>query len=487
MARLSAPANATPKTDRKSSRLRGLFRQRSRSSAPSSPATLQKSPPPVVSSLLALPDVRPGFQQIGLLHSEQSMYSQQELGDGETVGSTAVEESELGAKDKTPIRDAGRWSNSNSARRSHAVLLTKSQTKRLLKTPPSFPRPAHSASPKRHAEEADRNCFGSEVAKSQDMSPRAAGDADKRSGLPLGSSHKIAEAMNNENISHVSDASIADPARCQTLPNSPIYPQHGGLIEDPNLEQYKTISIKRTNNFLKTARMSPQILRPIEIADEHGYSTLLDEDEPSPRKSFASNIFDDDSSLSQGIREYVTSKIAKALAKHNRKFQGDGNPMVSNINPLNLVIKIDATGFARTATSEGLMRDDRKIGDFPERFTIGPFEIGNAHLERDVQFGVMAMYAVALLCASLQGPKSLLLSLWKMAIVFGIYAAMLRQLHWTEDVDRDVLLVPVFFVASVTTGMGEQLLEQMRMMMVDVLAEAFERVARGCDMQVHTE
>ncbi|KAI4647176.1 uncharacterized protein J4E79_010327 [Alternaria viburni] len=439
MARLSGPANATPKADRKPSRFRGLFRQQSSSSASSSPGTLQKSPPPVASSPLASPYVRPGYEQIGLLPSEQSMHSLQglgetEVGDGETIGSTAVE----------------------------------------------------GASPKRHAEEADRDSVESEVAKSQDTSPRKAGDADKRSGLPLGSSHRIAEAMDNADSSHIKDAWFVDAAGRQKSPDSPSYPQHGGPVEDPSMVQYKTTSIKRTNDFLKTARISPQPPLLIDTADEHGYSTLLHEDEPSPRKSFASNIFDDDSSLSQGIREYVTSKIAEALAEHNRERQGNANHTVNNIGPLNVIFKIDAAGLAKANISKRLIRDDGKIGDFPERLTIGPFEISNAQLERDIQFGVMAMYAIAFLSASLLGPKTLLLTLWKSAIFMGVYAALLRQLCWTEKVERDVLLAPVCFVVSVATGMGEQLLDQVRMMMVAVLAEAIERVAQSCDVQLHS-
>ncbi|KAI4682009.1 hypothetical protein J4E81_009771 [Alternaria sp. BMP 2799] len=437
MARLSA--NATPKTDRKPSRFRGLFRQQSSSSASSSPATLQKSPPPVASSPLASPYVRPGYEQIGLLPSEQSMHSLQglgetEIGDGETIGSTAVE----------------------------------------------------GASPNRRAEEAGRDSVESEVAKSQDTCPRTAGDADKRSGLPLGSSHKIAEAMDNANNSHVKDAWFADSAARQTSPDSPSYPQHGGPVEDPSIVQYKTTSIKRTNDFLRTARISPQPPLLIDTADEHGHSTLVDKDEPSPRKSFASNIFDDDSSLSQGIREYVTSKIAEALVEHNRERQRDANATVNNIGPLNLIIKIDAAGLAKANISKRLIGDDGEIGDFPERLTIGPFEISNAQLERDIQFGVMAIYAIAFLSASLLGSKTLLLTLWKSAIFMGVYAALLRQLCWTEKVERDVLLAPVCFVVNVATGMGEQLLDQLRVMMVAVLAEAIERVAQSCDVQVHS-
>jgi len=471
MARLSGPANATPKTDRKPSRFRGLFRQQSSSSASSSPATIQKSPPHIASSPLASPYVRPGYEQIGLLPSEQSMHSLQELGetevgDGETIGSTAVEESDLGAKDKTPIRDAGRGSNS------------------------------------------------------QDVPPQTLDGAEKRSGLPLSSSHKIAEAMNSKAILRALGYSMLTWKQTRTaamskmhgswtprgvryrlvsqfahdvnaltnkLADSPSYPQHGGPVEDPSMAQYKNNSIKRTNDFLKTARISPRTARHIETGNDHGYSTLLDEDEPSPRKSFASNIFDDDSSLSQGIREYVTSKIAEALADHNRERQGGADATVNNIGPLNLIIKIDAAGLANANTYKRLIGDDGKIGDFPERLTIGPFEISNAQLERDIQFGVMAMYAIALLSASLLGPKTMLLTLWKSAIFMGVYAALLRQLCWTEKVERDVLLAPVCFVVSVATGMGEQLLNQLRMVIAAVLAEAIKRVAQSCNVQMHAD
>ena len=116
------------------------------------------------------------------------MHSLQELGetegsDCETISSTAVEESDLGAEDKTPIRNASRGSNS------------------------------------------------------QDVSPQTLDGAKKRSGLPLGTSHKIAEAINSkgllggasvqhtnietdENSSHVSDIRLADSAGRQISPGT---------------------------------------------------------------------------------------------------------------------------------------------------------------------------------------------------------------------------------------------------------------------------
>ena len=70
MARLSAPANDTPKTERKSNRFRKMFTHRPGSSSSASPTTLAKARQPIDSSPLPSPTVKPGFQQIGLLPSE---------------------------------------------------------------------------------------------------------------------------------------------------------------------------------------------------------------------------------------------------------------------------------------------------------------------------------------------------------------------------------------------------------------------------------
>jgi len=71
MARLSAPASDTPKTERKSIRFRKMFTHRPGSSSSSSPAKLAKAHQSVDSSPLSSPSVKPGFQQIGLLPSER--------------------------------------------------------------------------------------------------------------------------------------------------------------------------------------------------------------------------------------------------------------------------------------------------------------------------------------------------------------------------------------------------------------------------------
>ena len=100
---------------------------------------------------------------------------------------------------------------------------------------------------------------------------------------------------------------------------------------------------------------------------------------------------------------------------------------------------------------------------------------------------VLTLYAVTLLGASLLGPRSLLIVIWRMAIALGMYTAVLQQLSWTKNVERDVFLAPVFFFASVATGMGEQLLNRVRVVTIAILVEILNCVVRRADVRMHTK
>jgi hypothetical protein len=201
MARLSVAANATPKAEHKSSRLRGIFKPRSGSSASSSPATLQKLPPSAGSSPLSSPDVRQGFQQVGLLPSERSMHSLQQLdendlGPGETAGFAAVEESGLVSKSEVTTPKTHRGSTDLGATRSYGVpALAKLQTEHQLRKRGSFAQSFRDAFSKQPVEASGPEAVESEVAVSQDVSPRALDNANTRSSLPPSPSHKIVKAM----------------------------------------------------------------------------------------------------------------------------------------------------------------------------------------------------------------------------------------------------------------------------------------------------
>ena len=74
-----------------------------------------------------------------------------------------------------------------------------------------------------------------------------------------------------------------------------------------------------------------------------------------------------------------------------------------------------------------------------------------------------------------------------MAITLGMYTAVLQQLSWTGNVERDVFLAPVFSFVSVATGTGEQLLNQVRVATVAVLVEILECVVRRADDRTYSK
>ena len=238
------------------------------------------------------------------------------------------------------------------------------------------------------------------------------------------------------------------------------------------------------NDLVANLPMSEHILPLAETADGHEVDTARD-GRSSHRKSFSSNIFDDDSSLSQGIRECITSKIAEALTEHDRahcsNVDARANPSVHNTIMVDDICLSKAEKPIRPSTS------DKKTDMFTLPSTIGPVTITSRLLAQNVQLIVLTLYAVALLGASLLGPRSLLLVIWRMAIALGMYTAVLQQLSWTENVEHDVVLTPVFFFASVATGMGEQLLNQVRVAMIAVLVEILECVVRRADVRMHTK
>jgi hypothetical protein len=230
--------------------------------------------------------------------------------------------------------------------------------------------------------------------------------------------------------------------------------------------------------------ISEQIRPSVETAYGHQVDTAGD-GRSSHRKSFTSDIFDDDSSLSQGIREYITSKIAEALAEHDRAHCSNVD---ATTNPsVHITIKVGGIGLLEAEKPARPSISDKKTDIFTQHSTMGPVTITSPLLARNAQLVVLILYAVTLLGASLLGPRSLLIVIWRMAIALGMYTAVLQQLSWTKNVERDVFLAPVFFFASVATGMGEQLLNRVRVVTIAILVEILNCVVRRADVRMHTK
>ncbi|KAF1828542.1 hypothetical protein BDW02DRAFT_615216 [Decorospora gaudefroyi] len=434
MARLSAPANETPKTERKSNRFRDIFKNRSGSSASSSPTVLSKLPPTIESSpSLPSPTVKPGFQQIGILPSEGS-YSDlwkredsQELGSNGSLGAVMEKDKKKFKRGKaTSNVDCGLTHVDDEGRQ---PLVMEKQAQDLAQS-------WEGALLDRQREQAEYVASKGDASTTEGLGSPA-GHTQNHASLPLGYSQRIMEAMQG-------------------------------------MAQVLLHSVPNTNTTLG-----------INAKPERD-ATLMDEDDHVRRRqSFASNIFDDDSSLSHGIREYVAIKISDALDEQLRKHSDQGEQRTSA--PVHITVKIDMTGPARATNVVHGNTETPKSNLLADHSTLGPLKITHPSAVGDVQLGVIATYMLILLVTAFMGPKTLLLTLWKMGIVLAVYAVLVHHMGWNEDLDRDVLLAPVFFAGVVASDMGAELLGELGVIAVSVFEEALLRTASGVDVRVGSE
>ncbi|CAN9079655.1 unnamed protein product [Alternaria alternata] len=491
MARLSAPANVTPRAERKSSRFREIFKHRPSSSASSSPVVLTKSLLPAESSPMPSPTMPPGFQQVGLLLSERSSQSISRLledEEGRDMDSepTVAEARRQSVNNESATRNASDDLNIIGATLSDVELtLPKLKAENRVKKKGSFAQSMRRVLSQRPAQTTNQDIATTQLAKSEGILPKTAGGADKRRSVPLDSSHKIAEAMYSKNNSSYTEGVIDDFDNFMQQHRNLDYPENSDAAEDASHERKsKDFEKMILDDFMADLPMSEQILPSVEIADGCEVHTVRD-GRSSHRKSFTSKIFDDDSSLSQGIREYITSKIAEALAEHDRAHCSNVD---TRANPsVHITIKVDDIGLSKAEKPIRPSISDKKTDMFTQPSTIGPVTITSPLLAQKAQLVILTLYVVALLGASLLGPRSLLFVIWRMAIALGVYTAVLQQLSWTGNVERDVFLAPVFSFASVATGMGEQLLNQVRVVMIAILVEIMDCVVRRADVRMHTK
>ncbi|KAF2849520.1 hypothetical protein T440DRAFT_480047 [Plenodomus tracheiphilus IPT5] len=165
------------------------------------------------------------------------------------------------------------------------------------------------------------------------------------------------------------------------------------------------------------------------------------EDHESHNKSFASKIFDDKDSLSQGIREYVASKIAKAISEHDVKLareQREAFDMRAQSSS-----KISFFKIALQVIDNVIGRDAGRINLWTSPRSIGPITINHTRAASFLQCSTIAVFVIAIIEAALSGPKTLLLTTWRCAVIFGVYAVIMKHFGWAQDVGQDALLAPV--------------------------------------------
>ncbi|KAJ4992450.1 hypothetical protein SVAN01_02159 [Stagonosporopsis vannaccii] len=149
---------------------------------------------------------------------------------------------------------------------------------------------------------------------------------------------------------------------------------------------------------------------------------------------FASNIFDSQDSLSIGIREYVDSKIAETLhghschGSHRTSVDAPANHIKSGLPPLK-----------RLPVAMHILHGVKHFGPFAFMYGSNTYHL---------QLGIIGIYMLVVLFATFIGPKTLCITIWRLAIALLTYGIAGRLLMWNHGAQDDLLLAPVLYIAG---------------------------------------
>jgi len=155
-------------------------------------------------------------------------------------------------------------------------------------------------------------------------------------------------------------------------------------------------------------------------------------------------MFDDDDAPSQGIREYVKSMIVTAFSQHRAQIACKERSLAKL--PMSFSLNINVPADFQRLLWNGISGLSGIIGisSHPELVSLpqklGPVIIGNARMVRIVQNAILVIICIVALEAALSGPKDLLLALWRICVVLGVYAIVVRKLGWSLSFEQDLLL-----------------------------------------------
>jgi hypothetical protein len=196
-------------------------------------------------------------------------------------------------------------------------------------------------------------------------------------------------------------------------------------------------------------------------------------DRSSPRDSFASNIFDNQDSLSKGIREYVDSKVAEAMVAydrtHCRKAHGSGKDT-------HITFKIDVAGLARRLDG----KTDKKptLSPTPNPKHICGYTISSLGLVHALSGIILALYMFALgyLFCGLSAP---LLFVFVLSVVSFVKVEKLHLASQSVNADN-MVFAPLLLIWQWVQGV----VRAMIMGLMKIAVECVEELASETDVDV---
>jgi hypothetical protein len=482
MARLSVEhfrANAvmTPEHSRKSSRLLGIFKSRP-SNSPSnmdltacSPPVLGQFAPPASPTS---PTVKPGFEKVGILPSERSSFieakSELEQHGGSRVADVLSKQVEELKGVSVPHNVDTSLQAANAGHQDEIIKKAVQQEK-----------------------ENEANVIAdafkdalSEHQKEEAGVAVAHGDGEKhklRHRRRWDGSESDIKMKNKELDAFKCSSYFGANDQESDLEDSRDLERHSSHVIDTGskhttrpakLQDQSAFFKSSTGIFSNGKPLTRRTMNPVTDTTTAGDDTTVktNEKEGSPRASLASNIFDDQDPLSQGIREYVESKIAEAMAdyecKNTAKVQ---TPKKST----HVTFRLDVTGLAEKFGPK--VSAPKSSPARPKH--IGSWTINDPTLAGGLQIGFACSYlSFALLCMRLIGGIG---TVGLLALLAHLIASMEGNADW--EMASDLMFAPFIVPVMLAKRMACDVMVEAAKSMVAALRVA----AEDMEVDVRTE
>ncbi|KAH5592712.1 hypothetical protein HBI45_205660 [Parastagonospora nodorum] len=515
MARLSvehyrANATMTPDHVRKSSRFRDIFRSRSSSNnslvetmTRSSPVKIPLSPPTSPTS----PTIRPGFDQVGLLPSEQEPIIDIKQALQDSGGSRVAQALENQVRD---LRGVSVPHNLDTRLDMAGVGTTDEAAKNFQETEKT--REVNQiAEAFKDAMMENKSQRAEGVVKGEPMesvdSDNNIKDVPLRSLRHSKSQEELREKSRMESSTKGGDSAFGDCDESET-PRFAIgthvtidenHNPKSGTSLDPEITSFdgrdRSLALQHRQpkfTFPSATDQDKRHGRAMSTFPDSGtfynegsdtfFNTSEDGDRRSIGSSFASNIFDGEDSHSQGIREYVASKIAES--EHVRM----QDTAVADVGADSMVLSFRAEIKQRKNRSDRVTEparaERRKLFGTPK--AAGNMVIKDIAMASVARLGVVMVYVWVALTVLFCGPATMFYSIFGAAIALIVYTSA-EEKSGTPVYTQDLFLAPLEWVKDIVVDQIVHVASKVFERVVVVLAKTLRAVADDVKVEPKTE
>ncbi|KAL6709849.1 hypothetical protein ACN47E_000634 [Coniothyrium glycines] len=215
-------------------------------------------------------------------------------------------------------------------------------------------------------------------------------------------------------------------------------------------------SLRLSKRLAQTHQQEIHSWKPISISKASCSVTPADDSPPHDRrKSHASNIFDNEDELSQGIREYVASKIAEALSDHDRNQTRSRHKsqLAGAVARVTFEVNIPALHSVVNISKKNDVHDASE--------TAQPGNLMQYLVAKGMIFPFLILVLFVLTMSAVAGPLSLLLSIWRIGVFAATYSVFVEHVTSPDSSLRRYLLIPLQIVRGELEPIGNHLKEKL--------------------------